>query len=143
MMWLNDWYGFKITHRIEGGIAKETADLSIRSLHLEAGKEATKRLADPLPVGYRQAFPAMVRKGHHALVRVDAKLGDGRQGDVGEAVLVAMEVGALQQDRTGINITEFQVEADRCLQVAHDGLALGMELVSSCHDLKRCIVLHI
>ncbi len=66
---------------------------------------------------------------------VHLHLGDGFQRQVGDAVLVGMKVGALQQGRLREGVSHFQIDTHRCMEVAHDLFAVGLKFVL--HTFQR------
>lgn len=131
MVSLHDRDLLEVAHRIESGIAEETADLAIRSRHLELTEERIHRIRHVIAFRERFHLPMAIGELAGAFAIVDAYAGDGAEGDVGKAVFVAVEVGTLQQCGFGIDVPHLQIDADGRMQVAHDLFTDRMKLI---HD---------
>ena len=97
MVCLHDRDLLEVAHRIEGGVAKQTTDLALRTLHLELTEECVHGIGYVVRLRKRLHLSMSIRKLAGTFAVVDANAGDRAEGDVGKAVLVAVEVGALQQ----------------------------------------------
>ena len=65
---------------------------------------------------------------------VDADAGDRAEGDVGKAVLVAVEIRTFQQGRLRINIPHLQIDAYGRVKVAHHLFTDRLKLEHNCVD---------
>ena len=82
-----------------------------------------------------------IRKLAGTFAVVDANAGDRAEGDVGKAVLVAVEVGALQQGWLRIDIPHLQVDAYGRVKVAHHLFTDRLKLEHDCVDFYALVIL--
>ena len=97
MVCLHDRDLLEVAHRIEGGIAKQATDLALRTLHLKLSQKLIHGIGYVVRLRKRLHLSMSIRKLAGTFAVVDANAGNRAEGDVGKAVLVAVEVGALQQ----------------------------------------------
>ena len=110
----------EIAHRVERRIAEEAAKLASVAVNAEFIQKFFQRVRRRIGFaeGLRDAPAVGVFQKRLAVVHADA--GDGAEGDERKAVLTAVIIGTFEQRRLRIDISEFEVETDRRMQVSEE-----------------------